>query len=248
MPRVSRRRRPTGGDSGGPTPWPSGEPILQLLPYDAVRPSSFGNVLIIQYSCGLSRRDSFPSASNRRQAYSKGPTCKYVLILLWWVMHRCLFLHVTAVRPLQAYFSLVLEEQRELWDASADIEAFFFPGPPTSYSAALSRRRSEQLKVVSQQAARRQPPPTPLKGGTVVSVDLFRWCVATSRGGILSAYQVMDVCRRRLGPGVAVGGRSTRTRLVLNNSPFLALSAIVSPACACVVVAVLVLSSFPPQR
>ncbi len=44
----------------------------------------------------------------------------------------------------------MLEEQRELWDASADIKAFFFPGPPTSYSAALSRRRSEQLKEVRQ--------------------------------------------------------------------------------------------------
>ncbi|CAB1112400.1 unnamed protein product [Ectocarpus sp. CCAP 1310/34] len=49
-------------------------------------------------------------------------------------------------RGLQAYFSQVLDEQRELWDSSADIEAFFSPGPPTSYSAALSRRRSEQLK------------------------------------------------------------------------------------------------------
>lgn len=48
----------------------------------------------------------------------------------------------------QTYFSLVLEERRELWDSSNDIEAFFFPGPPTSYSAALSRRRSEQLKEV----------------------------------------------------------------------------------------------------
>ncbi|CAM9414499.1 unnamed protein product, partial [Ectocarpus sp. 8 AP-2014] len=49
-------------------------------------------------------------------------------------------------RGLQAYFSQVLDEQRELWDSSADIKAFFSPGPPTSYSAALSRRRSEQLK------------------------------------------------------------------------------------------------------
>ncbi|CAM9953867.1 unnamed protein product, partial [Ectocarpus sp. 13 AM-2016] len=51
-------------------------------------------------------------------------------------------------RGLQAYFSQVLDEQRELWDSSADIKAFFSPGPPTSYSAALSRRRSEQLKEV----------------------------------------------------------------------------------------------------
>lgn len=48
----------------------------------------------------------------------------------------------------QAYFSEVLMEHRDVWDGSDEIENFFFPGAPTSYSAALSRRRSEQLKEV----------------------------------------------------------------------------------------------------
>ncbi|CAN0045415.1 unnamed protein product [Scytosiphon promiscuus] len=55
-------------------------------------------------------------------------------------------------RGLQTYFSLVLEEQRELWDSSPDVKSFFFPGPPTSYSAALSKRRSERLKEEKQKA------------------------------------------------------------------------------------------------
>lgn len=63
----------------------------------------------------------------------------------------------------QAYFSTVLEEQRELWDASADIKAFFFPGPPTSYSAALSRRRSEQLKEVRQTVRQQRRTSTPTR-------------------------------------------------------------------------------------
>lgn len=49
-------------------------------------------------------------------------------------------------RGLQAYFSEILIEKRHIWDGSEDMKNFFFPGPPTSYSAALSRRRSEQLK------------------------------------------------------------------------------------------------------
>lgn len=90
-----------------------------------------------------------------------------------------LVLHVCACLPacprprlLQAYFSLVLEEQRELWDASADIKAFFFPGPPTSYSAALSRRRSEQLKEVRKRAIR-QPGLLPVLSRTWGSMSGF---------------------------------------------------------------------------
>lgn len=51
-------------------------------------------------------------------------------------------------RSAQAYFSAILAQHRDMWDASDAIKEFFFPGPPTLYSAALSRRRIEQLKEV----------------------------------------------------------------------------------------------------
>lgn len=87
--------------------------------------------------------------SNIRVAVERGAVCSV------WFACAC-FLYSSANTACvsswlllqQAYFSQVLDEQRALWDSSADIKAFFFPGPPTSYSAALSRQRSEQLKEV----------------------------------------------------------------------------------------------------